>query len=150
MNRPRGSYDDPNARIYPFKVHRGKQPYDSKNNTFVVPHLFGKDDAAYWKTYNWPKAIQAGMDYMELPYSGEFGQVATEYLYQTTHMVAPKEKALACDACHSRNGRLDKLTGFYMPGRDTHAPLDWMGWGAVFLALLGVSIHGILRFVRRK
>lgn len=150
MNRPSGSYDDPNARIYPFKVHRGKQPYDSRNNTFVVPHLFGKDDAAYWKTFNWPRAIQAGMDYMELPYSGEFGQVETEYLYQTTHMVAPKEKALSCDACHSRSGRLGKLTGFYMPGRNTHALLDWVGWGAVLMALLGVSIHGILRFVRRK
>jgi len=147
---PSGSYEDPNARIYPFKVHRGKQPYDKKNNTFVVPHLFGKDDAAYWKTYDWEKAAEAGMAYAELPYSGELGFVETEYLYQTSHMVAPKGKALSCTECHSRKGRLNNLTGFYLPGRDRSRALDWIGWSGIVLALLGVTGHGTLRYVRLR
>jgi octaheme c-type cytochrome (tetrathionate reductase family) len=150
ITTPNGTYDDPNARIYPFKVHRGKQPYDSKNNTFVVPHLFGKDDNAYWKNYDWPRAIQAGMDYAGLPYSGEYGFVETDYLFQTTHMVAPKEKALSCNDCHSKQGRLQNVNGFYMPGRDASAALDWIGSGAIFFAFVGVLGHGALRSVRRK
>jgi octaheme c-type cytochrome (tetrathionate reductase family) len=150
INTTTGSYNDPDARIYPFKVHKGKQPYDTKLNTFVVPHLFGKDDNAYWKTYDWSKAVQAGMSYADLPYSGEFGFVETEYMFQTTHMVAPRENALSCNECHTRNGRLQKLTGFYMPGRDSVPAVDWVGWGAIIAALLGVTGHGTLRFVRRK
>jgi octaheme c-type cytochrome (tetrathionate reductase family) len=150
INYTTGSYDDPNARIYPFKVHRGRQPYDKGNNKFVVPHLFGKDDSAYWKNYDWAKAIQAGMDYVGMPFSGEVDFVDTEYLFQTTHMVAPKEKALSCTECHSKKGRLEKLEGFYMPGRDANPALNLIGWGAIVAAFLGVLIHGGLRLVGRK
>ena len=150
INRPTGSYHDPNSRIYPFKAHRGKQPYDSKDNKFVAPHLFGKDDAAYWKTYDWTKAVTAGMEYEGLPFSGELGFVETEYLFQTTHMVAPKEKAVACAECHTKGGRLDKLTDFYLPGRDASRTVDGLGSGAVIFAFLGVLGHGALRSIRRK
>ncbi len=150
INAPVGSYDDPNARIYPFKVHRGKQPYDKQNNTFLAPHLFGKGDAAYWSNFDWEKSIETGMRYMELPYSGEMGFVETEYVLQTTHMVAPREQSLRCDECHSRDGRLGNLEGFYIPGRDRHKALDFMGWSMVLASLLGVTIHGALRFIRRK
>ncbi|MBI9075715.1 MAG: tetrathionate reductase family octaheme c-type cytochrome [Desulfatibacillum sp.] len=149
MNTPSGSYDDPDARIFPFKVHRGKQPFDKGNNTFVVPHLFGKDGAAYWKGYDWSKAIQAGMDYAELPYSGEYDFISTEYLYQTTHMVAPKEMALSCDACHAPKGRLASLTGFYLPGRDASSFVDYLGWFIVLASLIGVLGHGLLRFASK-
>ena len=150
INSPTATPDDPNARIYPFKLHRGKQPYDAKRNTFVAPHLFGNDDSAYWKNYDWVKASQAGMDYVGLPFSGEVGFVETEYLFQTTHMVAPKDKALSCEECHSRNGRLKDVAGVYMPGRDTSLPIDVMGWGGVFAATLGIMGHGTARYVRRK
>ncbi|ACL02789.1 OhcA (octaheme, c-type cytochrome) [Desulfatibacillum aliphaticivorans] len=145
INKAHGSYDDPDARIFPFKVHKGKQPFDKVNNTFVVPHLFGKDKNAYWKGYNWANAIQTGMDYTGLPYSGEFDFISTEYMYQTTHMVAPKEKALSCDACHAPQGRLAKLTGFYLPGRDANGFADYVGWLIVVASLLGVLFHGLVR-----
>ncbi len=150
INSAVGSYDDPNARIYPFKVHRGKQPFDPVNKTFVVPHLFGKDAAAYWKNYDWGKAVEAGMAYAGLPFSGEVDFVETEYLFQATHMVAPKEQALSCEACHSREGRLKDLTGFYMPGRDAEALVDLAGWSGMGAAFLGVGAHGLLRFIRRR
>ncbi len=148
INKPMGSRDDPKARIYPFKNHRGKTPYDKVNKTMLVPHLFpyNKDDTtAYWKGYDWNKAGAEGMKAMGLPFGGEVGFVDTEYFYQTTHMVAPKEKAVACGECHSRQGRLANLAGFYMPGRDRSGILDIIGWVLVLGAMVGVTAHGVMR-----
>lgn len=147
---PEGSPDDPNSRIMPFKVHRGKTPYDTVNKNMVVPKLFGKDPAAYWTGYDWGQAIAAGMAKVGLPYSGEYGFVQTEWVYPTTHMVAPKDKTLACGQCHSRQGRLAKLGGFYMPGRDYASVVDFAGWGGAALSLIGVSIHGLMRLFSRN
>ena len=83
--------------------------------------------------------------------SGQFDFVETEYVYPTTHMVAPKDKALNCEQCHARTGRLANLAGFYMPGRDNLKPLDWLGWFGVIGSLAGVGLHGLARaFSRRK
>jgi hypothetical protein len=112
-----------------------------------VPHVFGQDEAAFWKTYDWAKAIKVGMESVGLNFSGEYGFVETEYWWPITHMVAPKEKAVACDGCHSRDGRLAKLGGFYMPGRDSFPWLDKIGWALVLLTLAGVLGHGLLRLV---
>jgi hypothetical protein len=65
-------------------------------------------------------------------------------------MVAPKEKSLSCTECHSSNGRLAKLGGFYMPGRDSNRALNVIGWGAVIVALIAVLGHGAGRLVSRK
>jgi octaheme c-type cytochrome (tetrathionate reductase family) len=150
INSPDGDMSDPNARIYPFKVHRGLTPYDVENKTMVVPHLFpldSEDKTAYWKNFDWEKAIAHGQAEVGLPFSGEVGFVQTEYHYPTTHMVAPKEDSLECAACHSRDGRLNNLAGFYMPGRDTYAALDTFGWLLVFGSLAGVVGHGVMRKV---
>jgi hypothetical protein len=141
---------DPNARIFPFKVHRGKQPYDKVNKTLVIPHLFGKDKSAYWKGYDWKASLSAGMEYAGLPFSGEYDFVETEFVYPTTHMVAPKENSLNCSACHSRQSRLANLAGFYMPARDGSALVDTLGWGAVVAALVGVFLHGLARLFYRS
>ncbi len=65
-------------------------------------------------------------------------------------MVAPKDKSLSCVECHAKNGRLAKLTGFYMPGRDASAAVDLLGSGAVAFTFFGVLGHGALRIIRRK
>jgi len=151
LNQPVGSPDDPKSRIMPFKVHRGKQPYDSVANTMVIPKLFGgKDSDAYWAKFDWKKAITAGMAYVDLPFSGDFGFLTTEYYYPTTHMVAPREQAVPCAECHSRDGRMKGVPGVYIPGRDVHATVTDLGFGASALALLGVAGHGFIRFVSRK
>ena len=147
INRIEGSADDPNSRIWAFKRMGGKQPYDKQNKVLAVPHLFGQDEAAYWKSYDWGKSLKAGMDSVGLPFSGEYGFVETEYWWPLTHMVAPKEKALGCDSCHSRDGRLAEVGGFYMPGRDSFPWLDKIGWALVLLTLAGVLGHGLLRLV---
>jgi octaheme c-type cytochrome (tetrathionate reductase family) len=149
INRPVGDQNDSNSRIFPFKVHRAKQPYDKVNKNLVIPHLFpkGKEDKdAYWKGYNWNKAIAYGMEYAGLKYSGEYDFVETEYVFPSTHMVAPKNNVVACAECHTRSeGRLTKLTGFYMPGRDNFRVLDIFGWILVLGSLAGVTLHGLGR-----
>jgi len=41
LNYPLGGIHDLDAKIWPFKVHRGKQPYDAGNNRFLVPKTIG-------------------------------------------------------------------------------------------------------------
>ena len=65
-------------------------------------------------------------------------------------MVAPTEKALGCGDCHSRNGRLQNVSGFYMPGRDRNEWLDRIGWLAVLGTLAGFLLHGLGRIVAAK
>ncbi|RPJ12610.1 MAG: cytochrome C, partial [Deltaproteobacteria bacterium] len=91
----------------------------------------------------------SGMAYAGLPFSGEMDFVETSYVFPITHMVAPKNKALACSECHAKNGRLAHLTGFYMPGRDVNRVIQYLGWTVVFGSLAGVFIHGLGRFIAR-
>jgi octaheme c-type cytochrome (tetrathionate reductase family) len=150
INRIQGSYDDPDSRIWPFKVMRGKQPYDSKNKILAVPHLFGKDPDAFWKSFDWGKALNAGLMARGVEFSGEYGFVETEYFWPITHMVAPKEEALGCNDCHARDGRLAGVSGFYMPGRDRSNILDLIGWLMVLGTLGGVTIHALGRIISNK
>ncbi len=115
INTVGGSATDGKSRIWPFKTMRGKQPYDAGNKTLVLPHVFGKDDAAFWGNFNWDKAVASGMKSAGLPYSGKLGFVETEYYWPITHMVAPKEKALGRKDCHSANGRLKDVPGLHIP-----------------------------------
>lgn len=151
INPFEGSYTDPEARIWPVKVHRGKQVYDSKNKTFVVPKLFGKKGSgAYWKDYDWDKAIRTNAEEFNFEYSGEYGFVETEMNWALNHMVQPKENAVTCNDCHSRDGRLAGLGGFYMPGRDSWNWLDIIGKLMIIGSILGVLVHGSIRFVASR
>lgn len=150
INTFEGSYGDPNARIWPFKVMRGKQVYDKGNNTLVLSHLFGKDPDAFWRSYDWNRAIQSAMQSVGAEYSGDYGFIETTYHWPLAHMVAPKEKALQCNDCHSRSGRLQSLRGFYMPGRDANYWVDTLGWLMVLGTLGGVSLHGLGRILMKK
>ncbi len=149
VSHPLGSPDDPDARIHPFKIHRGKQPYDKINKQLVAPLLSGAK--GFWTTFDMDEAITIGNQTLDVPYSGEFDYVETTYAFPITHMVAPAENALACTACHIReNSRLAGITGVYMPGRDRFDLLDTFGMFAVLGALAGVMLHGLGRFFTRN
>jgi octaheme c-type cytochrome (tetrathionate reductase family) len=150
INRMGGSPTDGKSLIWPMKVFRGKQPYDPVNKTLVTPHTAGNDDSGYWKNLVWDKAITAGMKGSGAPFSGHVDFISTEMSWPITHMVAPKEKALGCAECHSRQGRLAGIEGVYLPARDANAWVDVGGWGLSVLALLGVLGHGAARVVRRR
>lgn len=147
INRFGGAADDPDARIWPFKRMHTVQPFDKGNNTLVYMHLWGEDDAAFWGNYDFAEAIAAGMEENGIPYSGEWGFIETYSYWPITHMVAPKEDAVACGECHAAKGRLAGLTGFYLPGRRAPVWLDWLGWLLVGGTLLGVLGHAALRGV---
>lgn len=144
MSHPLGDREDPKSRIFPFKVHRGKQPYDKINKTVVGPLL--STEHGFWTTLNWQDAIQRGQNALGIPYSGQYDFISTTYVMPTTHMVAPKENVVSCTECHTRNGgRLASLAGFYMPGRDRLNILDSIGWLVVIGSLAGVCLHGLGR-----
>jgi len=105
LNWPQGSRNDPQSKIYPFKVMRGRQPYDKQRKVIAVPKLFGP--GGYWKTWDWNKAIAAGMEAVDQEFSGEYGFAETESWWKPNHMIAPKELALKCIDCHGESGRMD-------------------------------------------
>lgn len=150
INDFQGGPDDPNSRIWPVKTFRGKQPYDIGNETLGVFHTAGKDDSAYWGNYDWDKAMEFGMNAMGVDYSGEMTFVDTEMSWPITHMVAPKEDALQCKQCHVEKGRLQNISGVYMPGLNNTPIIDWLGYAAALLALIGVIIHGGIRYFMHK
>ena len=144
VSKPVGNLEDENARIYPFKIHRGVQPYDKIHKTLLAPLLSGSN--GYWKTLDWQRALSKGQESLSLPYSGQFDFVETSYVFPTTHMVAPREDVLSCSECHIKEGgRLASLSGFYMPGRDSSRLIDSLGWILVLGSLVGVIMHGLGR-----
>jgi octaheme c-type cytochrome (tetrathionate reductase family) len=112
---PVGSYADPDAMIYPFKLMIGNQPVDPVNKTVLVPHLFGtaNGDNPYWGKYDWSGAIEDGQAYTGQPYSGTFEFADTTMLLSVNHEIAPADQALgmggtggACMDCHD-TGKVD-------------------------------------------
>jgi len=96
LTLPVGSITDPASRIYPFKVHRGKQISDAKLKRLIAPKLWG----GYWKHFDWGKAAEEGAKASGLEYSGEYEFVETVMYWGLTHEVMPKENALSCANCH--------------------------------------------------
>nr|CRH06649.1 putative Cytochrome c family protein [Candidatus Magnetococcus massalia] len=146
INGIQGSYSDGKSRIWPFKIMHGKQVYDPINKHLLVTHTYGHDDDAFWYSFDWKKALEAGAKAKGAPpFSGQYAFVETEMYWPITHMVAAAADALSCEACHQQGGRLDHLTEFYMPGRDSNDILDGIGWFAVIMTGTGVVGHGLLR-----
>ncbi len=153
LNALFGSHDDPESKIIPVKIHRGDQIYDPKTKLLVQPKLYSPDpdDPAFWKSFDWDRAARAGMERIGLPFSGEYKFVETEMTWPINHMVSPKAAAVACGECHTReNGRLARLEGFYLPGRDRRRWIDLFGTSLIAMALLGVAVHAGARTVSRR
>jgi octaheme c-type cytochrome (tetrathionate reductase family) len=105
MNPPKGDIRDADARIWPFKIHRAKQPYDVDKQYLMTPVTSG--EGGYWKSFDWDQALRLGAEITGLEYSGNYDFAATEMFWPQTHMVAPKNRALQCQACHAEGGRMD-------------------------------------------
>ena len=105
FNKPNGNIKDPKAKIWPFKIHYGKQIYDKTNNYFLLPKTVGA--GGYWTEFDWDQALRLGAENSGLPYSGEYDFAETSFYWTTSHMITPKDEALQCIDCHSDVGRLD-------------------------------------------
>lgn len=145
-----GSYDDPDSKIIPVKIHRSRQPFDPVNKVLIQPKLFAdkKGEGAFWQDFDWRRASDVGMKEIKIPFSGQISFINTEMYWPVNHMVSTKDLAVQCKECHTReNGRLAKLTGFYMPGRDYSSVIETGGTLIIFLTLLGIIAHGVLRVI---
>lgn len=115
-----GDISDPQAKIFPFKTHLAKQPFDSVFNYLLQPRTAG--EGGFWATFDWDSALRLGSQDINLPYSGQYGFAETSMYWPITHMVVPSEQALQCDACHSANSRLDwEALGYHGD------PIEWGG-----------------------
>jgi octaheme c-type cytochrome (tetrathionate reductase family) len=120
MNPPDGDIYDSAAKIWPFKVHRAKQPYDTVYNYLLQPKTVG--EGGFWTDFDWDQALRLGSQMVGMNYSGEYDFAETEMFWPITHMVAPIGEALQCDDCHGDEGRLDWIALGY-PGD----PITWGG-----------------------
>ncbi len=161
MNTLIGSYRDKGllqeseqpSKIWPVKVHRGKQIYDMVNNTLVQPKLWDKEKGknAFWLDFDWDASVKEGMAYLEIPYSGEYGFVETEMYWPLNHMVSPASQSLKCIDCHTRNNsRLANLDDFYLPGRDNNWQIEASGIALIVLSIIGVIIHAFFRIIFKR
>jgi octaheme c-type cytochrome (tetrathionate reductase family) len=117
LNPPAGNINDPDAKIWPFKIHRALQPYDPVYGYLLQPKTIGE----FWVNFDWNAAFIAGMKEVGLPYSGQYGFAPTEMYWPQTHMVQPAENALSCTDCHGEESRMDWVALGY--------PGDPMLWG---------------------
>jgi octaheme c-type cytochrome (tetrathionate reductase family) len=153
LNELYGSYDDPDSKIYPVKVHHAKQIYDVDHGYLIQPKTVSNKpgDGGYWSEFNWQRASEEGMKEVNLPYSGKYGFAETEMYWPINHMVATKERTVKCNECHVRgNGRLANLGGFYLPGRDYSPWAEWLGRGLLVFTLAGVILHGGIRIAMSR
>jgi hypothetical protein len=102
INRPLGDATDPTAKIWPFKVHRGRQIYDTQHRHLLAPRT--ASPGGFWTEFDWDKASRLGAEDVGIAYSGQYGFVDTEMYWPLSHMVQSKEKALQCIDCHGPRG----------------------------------------------
>jgi len=148
LNQLYGSYDDPDSKIIPLKIHRGKIPYDPINKILIKPKLFAEKEGlgAFWKDFDWIRASEVGHKEFGLPFSGKVDFIETAMYWPLNHMVSRKEEALQCVDCHNReNSRLAGLKDFYLPGRDRSEAVDLLGKLALLFSIIGVIAHSTAR-----
>jgi len=120
INLPAGDINDPQARIFPFKIHVARQPYDTVHNYLLQPITAG--DNGYWTNFDWDNAFRLAEGISGLVYSGEYGFAETWMYWPSTHMVQPAGQALQCTACHGDESRMVWQALGY-PGD----PMEWGG-----------------------
>jgi octaheme c-type cytochrome (tetrathionate reductase family) len=150
INTMFGSYSNDESRIYPMKVHRGKQPYDTEFLTIIQPKLWDAEanKGALWIDLDWEAALRTGMEHLNMPYSGNYDFIETEMFLPVSHMVSPSDKALSCEDCHARKeGRLAGIEGAYIPAQSRNASIDYFGIFLLIMSLGGVITHAAARFI---
>ncbi len=92
--KPLGSRGDPNAKIYPFKIHRAVVAYSTLNKT-MVPMKVG----VAFATGNTTLAYLKGSEATGVKWTPGTYITIVRYM-QVNHGVQPAEKALHCLDCH--------------------------------------------------
>jgi len=108
MMVPQGSKADPKAKIYPFKLHKGRMPVLSGRD-YILPI----EVEEFFKSGEMDKAVKGAAE-------RTYGVREASYYWNDTvrymginHEAVPKEKALGCLDCHDTGKRLDwKALGY--------------------------------------
>jgi octaheme c-type cytochrome (tetrathionate reductase family) len=120
LSWPVGGIGDPEAKIWPFKVHFARQPYDTVYGYLLIPNTAG--EGGFWSDFDWDQAFRTNVANTGLAYSGQYDFASTTMYWTLTHMVQPKEKALQCTDCHGQNGVMDwEALGYFGD------PMRWGG-----------------------
>jgi len=97
-----GDFDDPNARLQPFKLFQATAPVDAASGQ-PIPLKLG----VYFKTGDLEKAIVAGAKDAGMDYSGAWRAKTFNIPFQLSHGILPADEAITCQECHTPAGRLD-------------------------------------------
>jgi hypothetical protein len=109
---PVGDPKDPAARIFPWKRATYTVVGDAKSGkpVFIKAGVYAvKGDPL--------AAARKGAEDGKLEFSGEVKGVEESMVFSVNHQVAPKEQALACGACHAKDGVMDFLELGYPESR---------------------------------
>ncbi len=108
MMAPVGNRLDRAARIYPFKLHRGRMPLMT-DRRWIIPMLVEE----FFADGNVDAAVRnASRDFYDVP-DPKYSWTDTVRYMGIFHGVQPAAKAVACLECHSPGGRLDwKALGY--------------------------------------
>ncbi|MCA9545817.1 MAG: tetrathionate reductase family octaheme c-type cytochrome [Myxococcales bacterium] len=118
LGKPVATHEDLGAKIWPFKVMRGRQAVDPARRLVIVPKLFGP--GGFWgaipaaDAYTaegvealWASSLTAGAQYSgqidaNTSYAaGDWAWGYTEMWMGINHEVAPPAMALGCNDCHN-------------------------------------------------
>ncbi len=102
MMAPEGSRLDPKARIFPFKLHRGRMPILKPQNWILpitVEEFFGDGEL--------DRAVVKAADELYHVPAAKFAWVDTVRYMGIFHGVPPASKAVACLGCHGPDSRMD-------------------------------------------
>jgi len=102
MMVPEGSREDPGAKLYAFKLHRGKLPV-LREQEWVVPIIVEE----FFADGDIDHAVQNAAERTYGVTGGEYDWVDTVRYMGIFHAVPPASDALGCLDCHAPSGRLD-------------------------------------------
>jgi hypothetical protein len=118
MSSPLGDILDPDAKIFAFKYHLGRQPIDPSSKK-LLPLKIGK----FFMTGDLAAAVALGATEVGWGYHGHDFADTDRYL-GLFHEVAPKENALSCMECHGNSDRMDfKTLGYTVNETNGGKPL---------------------------
>jgi hypothetical protein len=114
INTLDGDIKDPEAKIWPFKVHRGKQPYDTVYNYLLQPQTAG--EGGYWDEFDWDQALRLGSAAANMALQRPI------WLRRDRNVLVPlpyDRPLRKCPAVQSlpHPGRAFRLAGIGLPGR---------------------------------
>lgn len=105
---PQGSRDDPTAKIFAFKLHKGRLPLLAGKNWLIpitVEHFFSNGQIG-------PAVTNAAKEVYGIE-NASYSWIETTRYMGIFHGVQPKANALKCADCHGANGRMDwKALGY--------------------------------------